>query len=41
MKRFRGLEFDGVGLDELDISYDGFMMGLQRTGTWKMGQRKE
>ena len=41
MKRFRGLEADGFGFEEMDISFDGFMMGLQRTGTWKMGERKE
>ena len=37
LKRFRGLEADGFGLEELDISYEGFMMSLQRTGTWRMG----
>jgi len=41
LKRFRGLEADGFGLEEMDISFDGFMMSLQRTGTWKMGSRKE
>lgn len=41
LKRFRGLEADGFGMEEMDISYDGFMMALQRTGTWKMGARKE
>ena len=41
LKRFRGLEADGFGFEEMDISFDGFMMGLQRTGTWKMGERKE
>ncbi len=41
LKRFRGMEADGFGLEELDISYDGFMMALQRTGTWKMRERKE
>jgi hypothetical protein len=41
LKRFRGLEADGFGFEEMDISFDGFMMGLQRTGTWKMGARKE
>jgi hypothetical protein len=41
LKRFRGLEADGFGFEEMDVSEDGFMMGLQRTGTWKMGQRLE
>ena len=39
LKRFRGLEADGFGLEEMDVSYDGFMMALQRTGTWMMGER--
>lgn len=39
LKRFRGLEADGFGLEEMDVTYDGFMMALQRMGTWKMGER--
>lgn len=41
LKRFRGLEADGFGYEEMDISQDGFEMGIQRTGTWQMGNRLE
>lgn len=41
LKRFRGLEYDGIGLEEMDVSKKTFYMALQRCGTWKMTERKE
>ena len=41
LKRFRGLEYDSIGFEEMDISKLGFEIGLQRCGTWKMKERKK
>lgn len=38
--RFRGLEYDSIGLEEMDITKDTFEKCFQRAGTWKMKERK-
>lgn len=40
LKRFRGLEYDSIGFEEMDIDKMTFQIGIQRCGTWKMGERK-
>lgn len=37
--RFRGLEADGIGFDEMDVSEDCFNKAFERVGTWRMGDR--
>lgn len=41
LKRFRGLEYDGIVFEETDISRKTFYMGIQRCGTWRMKERME
>jgi len=41
LKRFRGLEYDGIGFEEMDIAKKTFYKGFERAGTWRMKWRKE
>lgn len=38
--RFRGLEFDGLAFDEMDVTQATFEKAFERLGTWKMQDRK-
>jgi len=38
--RFRGLEYDSIAFDEMDITEEGFRKAFERLGTWKMGERQ-
>ncbi|MEL6867031.1 MAG: hypothetical protein AAFP19_21590, partial [Bacteroidota bacterium] len=41
LKRFRGLEYDSVCFEEMDIRKKTFYVGFERSGTWKMADRKK
>ncbi len=38
--RFRGLEYDSIAFDEMDVTEEGFRKAFERVGTWKMYERK-
>jgi hypothetical protein len=40
LDRFKGLEFDGCGFEEMDVSEETFNKAFERMGSWKMGERK-
>lgn len=40
LKRFRGLEYDSVCFEEMDISEKTFFIGFERCGTWRMNERQ-
>ncbi len=40
LKRFRGIEYDAIGFEEMDITKKGFEVGMERCGTWRMDERK-
>lgn len=41
LKRFRGLEYDSICFEEMDIHHDTFIVGIERCGTWKMRERQQ
>lgn len=41
LKRFRGIEYDSIGFEEMDITKQGFEVGMERCGTWRMDERKK
>lgn len=41
LKRFRGLEYDSIAFDEMDISEQTFRKAFERKGTWRMKDRQE
>lgn len=40
LKRFRGLEYDSICFEEMDITEKTFFIGFERCGTWRMNERK-
>lgn len=39
--RFRGLEYDSIAFDELDVTEDTWRKAFERVGTWKMDDRMQ
>lgn len=41
LMRFRGLEYDSIAFDEMDIAEETFRKSFERCGTWKMKERQQ